>query len=103
MGDQSTTDQTDITTPEGTDSGAGSTSSLSDLATSAFGNLLNSVSSSAGKAIQNAVAGTPAGPAPDAAAKAATPGATKTAAVGAISLPILLIGGAAVAFFLMKR
>lgn len=89
-------DQTDVST--GDDSG-GIFSSLSDLASSA----ISSVGGAAASKISGLIAGTSSTPSPDLTAKAATPGGTSRVSVGAISLPIILVGGAVLAFLLMKR
>lgn len=96
----------DLTTLDGAspsaDSGTNGTLSLSDLANSAIGGIVTSVGSGAatglGKTVSQVLS-----PSPDIAAKAATPGAAKKISIAGASLPVLLVGGAGLAWFLLKR
>jgi len=79
------------------DSGDGVTSSLSDLASV----LIGGVTQVAGDAISRQRSSNTA-PVPDLASKAATPGAMKPINLAGASIPVVLIGGALIAFILLK-
>lgn len=93
-------DQTDLSAID--ESSSSSTSSfgltLDDLANSA----VSTIGGAAVKGIGNVVSQSLT-PSPDLAAKAATPQSTSHIAVGSVALPILLVGGAVVAYMLLKR
>lgn len=95
------TDQTDLSATDSSPLG-GILSNLDQLAQSAISTIGGSVVDSAATGLGSVVSGA-LSPAPDLTAKSATPGATSIVAAGSVALPILLIGGALVAFMLLKR